>query len=616
MTWFHPHDVARRMELGRLTAIAVFGVLLFAFFRLQVLGAERFETESRENRLRSLPLPAPRGLIMDRSGNVLAENVPGYSIAVLPSDPDSLRGALQQIAMLTGLDSLRIEALLRRYRSSPHEPLVVRRDASFEVISALEESRVTIPGLVIQSEPKRRYPYGEIAAHVVGYVGEITEEELASNRIANARGGTLVGRDGLERQYDERLRGEDGWRFIEVDAMGRTVREMGDASKLVPEQGDTVVTSLDIGLQQFVAEIFPEGRRGSVVAMDPRTGEVLALYSAPSFDPDLFVGGMAPELWQALSQAEDQPLFNRAIEGRYPPASPWKLAVAASALRRGVATMETRMETPCTGGMLYGNRYFRCWDERGHGDITLREAIQHSCDVYFYQLGLRISLDGLLRDGVSMGFTERSGIDLPDESTPLFPATTAYYDRRYGPRGWTSGVTLNLAIGQGENTQSVINMVKFYAMLANNSGVAPVPRLVNASATEPHSLELTTDQLEELRDALFLVVERGTAVGARVEELQIAGKTGTAQNPQGPEHGWFIGFAPVEQPEIVVGAIVEFAEHGSNVAPLVTRVIRRHLVGPDSDRDQVRLVLPADSAPGPVPILPDSSQLRRTRGTG
>lgn len=616
MTWFHPHDVTRRAKVGRIATVAVFAVLLAAFFRLQVLGANRFETESRENRMRALPLRAPRGLIVDRNGKVLAENVPGYSVGALAADPELLRGTLEKIAAVAGIDSAQVETVLRRYRRSPHQPAVVLRDAPFEIVSALEESRVAIPGLVIETEPKRRYPYGAAAAHVVGYVGEISEEELASDRIRGARVGTLIGRDGLEREYDEALRGEDGWRFIEVDALGRTVRELGDASRLFPEQGDTIHTSLDMDLQEFVADAFPLGRRGAVVAVDPRSGEVLALYSAPSFDPNLFVGGMEPEVWRKLSQEEDQPLFNRAVEGRYPPASPWKLAVAVSALRRGIVSMDTRMETPCTGGILYGNRYFRCWYAPGHGDLTLREAIQYSCDVYFYQLGIHLSLEGLLRDGTELGFAEPSGIDLPGEQVPLFPTSTEYYDRRYGARGWTSGVTLNLAIGQGENTQTVINMVRFYAMLANEHGDAPVPHLVTARATDTRSLGLTTDQLEELRNALYLVVEEGTAAGARVAELRIAGKTGTAQNPHGPDHGWFIGFAPVESPEIVVGAIVEFAEHGSNVAPLVTRIIRRHLLGAESATERMRLVLPSDSAPGPVPILPDSSATRRSRGVG
>jgi len=613
MTWFHPHEVTRRADASRLVVTLMFVVLAVGFFRIQVLGADRYRLQSTNNRLRPVTLPAPRGLIVDRNGVVLAENEPGYTIALLASDEDSLRSTLARIADRADLDSLKIEAVLRRFRRLPHEPAIVLRDAPFDLVSALEESRVMVPGLVIQTEPKRNYPYNETAAHVLGYVGEITEQELASGAIAGARGGTIVGRDGLEWQYDDLLRGEDGQRFIEVDALGRTVKEVLDGSTLKRErQGDTLVTTLDISLQEFVVDVFPAGWRGAVVAMDPRTGDVLALYSAPSFDPNLFVGGMDPDTWRRLSQAEDTPLFNRAIEGRYPPASPFKLAVAASALRRGL-DMNTHMETPCQGGMLYGNRYFRCWREEGHGSLTLSEAIQYSCDVYFYQLGLQLTLSKLLSDGADMGFGERSGIDLPDERTPLFPESIEYFNRRYGPRGrgWTSGVTLNLAIGQGENDQTVINMVKFYAKLANPQGKAPDPRLVRGERGEEKSLGLSEEALDELREALYLVVEEGTAVGARVDSVRIAGKTGTAQNSHGLPHGWFVGFGPLEDPTIVVGAIVEFAEHGSTVAPLVTNIIHRYLLGPEVEPSRViEYLLPSDSAPEPIPILPDTSRGR------
>jgi penicillin-binding protein 2 len=614
MTWFHAHEVARRAEIGRLVLVVLFGVLFLAFFRLQVLGSSGYGRQSRENRIRRVPVPAPRGLIVDRNGVVLADNVPGYTIAVVPPHPDSLPGTLERIKAIAGIDSVRITAMLRRFSRAPQERVVVLRDAPFDVVSALAEKRVAIPTLSIEMEPKRRYPYAGIAAHVVGYIGEVTEQELASGTIPGVRGGDLIGRDGLERQYDKELRGQNGVRDTEVDALGRTVTITLDIKE--PEQGKTLRTFLDIELQQYIAEVFPEGARGAVVAMRPRSGEVLALYSAPSFDPNRFAGRMDRESWQELAQAEGQPLFNRAVEGRYPPASPWKLAVAVGALKRRIVTMDTRMPTPCAGGILYGNRYFRCWYEAGHGDITLREAIKHSCDVYFYQLGLQLTLTGLLEEGVELGFLEPSGIDLPDERSPVFPDSPAYFDRRYGPRGWTSGVTLNLAIGQGENSQSVINMVKFYAMLANEGGEAPLPRLVEGSETETRSLGLSPAQRAELRDALVQVVSGGTAAGARVAEFNIAGKTGTAQNAHGPAHGWFIAFAPAEAPEIVVGALVEFAEHGSDVAPLVTRIIRRYLLGPEADRRRLELVLPADSAPGALPISSDTSLTRPLQPNG
>jgi penicillin-binding protein 2 len=419
-----------------------------------------------------------------------------------------------------------------------------------------------------------------------------------------------VGRDGLEAQYDAVLRGRDGVQFIEEDALGRTVREASEESVLLPEPGETIRTTLDIELQQYVAEIFPEGRRGAVLAVDPRTGEIFALYSAPSYDPNVFVGRVDEAAWEALRDSEDQPLFNRAIQGRYAPASPFKLAVAAMALQRGIVTMDSRMDIPCRGGFQYGNRYFRCWQVRGHGDLTLAEAIQHSCDVYFYQLGIKLRLDNLLADGVSLGFGERAGIDLPGEGQPLYPASQEYFNRRYGPRGWTSGVTLNLAIGQGENAQTLVNMIRFYMMLASPDGSAPEPRLVQGPQGRPRSLGLAPDARQGLRDALRDVVDRGTAAGAQLADLRVAGKTGTAQNPHGPDHGWFIGFAPADEPEIVVGAIIEFGEHGSAVAPMVTRIIGRHLLGEAAlGMPPARLLLPADSAPDPMPILPDTAQI-------
>ncbi|MFQ5703569.1 MAG: penicillin-binding protein 2 [Gemmatimonadales bacterium] len=614
MNWHHPHAVAKRAEASRWVMFVAFGVLLAAFFRAQVLESRRYELQSQENRLRPVPLPAPRALITDRNGVVLADNVPGYSIAVMASSIDSLRATLKILSSYVTLDSSSVKRIVRRFRRTPYEPAVVRRDAPFDLVSALEESRVRIPRLVIQTEPKRWYPDSSVVAHVVGYVGEITEGELSAGSVPGARGGTIVGRDGLERSYDSRLRGEDGVRFIEVDALGRTVRDLADESTLEPRQPDTLRTTLDIGLQHYVAAVFPHGARGAVMAMDPRNGEVLALYSAPSFDPNLFVGGMDPGQWNSLSGSPDQPLFNRAIEGRYPPASPWKLAVAASALKRGIVTLDSHMDEPCRGGLQYGNRYFRCWKREGHGDITLREAIQYSCDVYFYQLGLKLRLPNLLHDGVEMGFRQRSGIDLPGEAIPEFPGSIEYYNRRFGPRGWTSAVTLNLAIGQGENAQSLSNMMRFYSMLANPEGSAPEPRLVKGEGSgHLRSLGLSRAALSGLRDALVAVVQTGTASGSRIADLKIAGKTGTAQNSHGPDHGWFVAFAPADNPVIVVGAIVEFAEHGSRVAPMVTRIIAHQLLGPSApelDERELELVLPADSAPVPRPLLPDTSLLR------
>jgi len=609
MNWFHPHQLARRVRLAQGLLWLVGAVLLIAFFRVQVLSSSRYRVRSELNRMRSVPIPAPRGLITDRNGVVLAENEPGYSVGLLAPSVDSLRATIKRIAPLLRLSSRDAEEAERAFRRTPYRPALLRRDASFDLVSALEERRVVIPGLVIQAEPRRRYPFGDIAAHVVGYVAEITEQELGAATVSGARPGLLVGRDGLEREYDDRLRGKDGEQFVEVDALGRSVRETEMGHSLGPEQGESIRTTIDIDLQQDVAQSFPEGMRGAVMVMDPATGEILALYSSPAYDPNTFIGGVDPEVWSRLSQAADFPLLNRAIQARYPPASPWKLVVAAMAMNRGLVDLSSRMPIPCRGGLQYYNRYFRCWKLEGHGELTLAEAIQHSCDVYFYQLGLKLQLNNLLGDAARLGFRDRSGIDLPNEIRPLFPASLEYYNQRYGPRGWTNAVTLNLAIGQGENAQTLATMVAFYAMLANPDGRAPEPHLVMPGAPPSRSVGLPPDQLAGLREALLEVVEHGTAAGARVADLRIGGKTGTAQNAHGADHGWFIAFAPADSPRVVVGAVVEFAEHGSRIAPMVNRIIARHLLGPTVPpltAADYQVVLPDDSAPEPVPILPDT----------
>jgi penicillin-binding protein 2 len=609
MNWFHPYQLARRARAAQVLLWVVGAVLLVAFFRVQVLASSRYRVTSERNRMRSVAIPAPRGLITDRNGVVLADNEPGYSVGLLAPSVDSLRATVRRITPILRLTPRDLDDAERAFRRTPYRPAPLRRDAPFDLVSALEERRVVIPGLVIQAEPRRRYPLGTIAAHVVGYVGEITEDELTAGTIAGARFGLLVGRDGLEREYDDRLRGKDGERFVEVDALGRSVREAGVGQSLDPEQGQSIRTTIDLDLQRYVAESFPEGMRGAVMVMDPVTGEILALYSSPAYDPNSFIGGIDPGVWSRLSQAEDFPLLNRAIQARYPPASPWKLVVAAMAMTRGIVDLDSRMTIPCRGGLQYYNRYFRCWRLQGHGDLTLAEAIQYSCDVYFYQLGLKLQLPNMLADAGPLGLRDRSGIDLPNEIRPLFPASTEYYNQRYGPRGWTNAVTLNLAIGQGENSQTLMNMVAFYAMLAHPDGRAPVPHLVKAGTPPTRSLGLSPAQLAGLRGALVEVVEAGTAAGARMAELRIGGKTGTAQNAHGPDHGWFIGFAPADRPRVVVGAVVEFAEHGSRIAPMVNRIIARYLLGPTAPvltAADYRMVLPDDSAPEPVPILPDT----------
>jgi len=603
---FHPHLLDRRLDMARAAVWVVLGVLVFSFFRTQILGHGKYQLQSETNRLRPIPLPAPRGVIYDRNGRVLAENVPGYTVSLLPGPEANLRSTLARIASMANIDSAEIERVLQRARRAPYQPALVLADAPFTVVSALEERRVAIPGLLIQAEPKRFYPDTAIVAHLIGYVGEVTEAERASTRFAAVRLGGLVGKYGLELEYDDTLRGSEGLRFVEVSAKGQMVREAEAAANLNPVPGKDLHTTIDLDLQRFISQIFPSGQRGAVIALNPNTGEVLALYSAPGFDPNAFVGGISAPYWRSLNESAAHPLLDRAIQARYPPGSTWKLAVAAMALKRGIVGPRSKMPIPCRGGLQYGNRYFRCWNARGHGDLTLTEAIAQSCDVYFYQLGIKLGVASLLEDANAWGFRGRTGIDLPGELPSEFPTGPEYYDRLYGPRRWTSAVALNLAIGQGENAQTLVQMVRLYQQLASDGNMR-TPFIVRAGGEgtigmENVSLDLTADQLTTLRRAMIAVVEQGTARGSRIASLSIAGKTGTAQNPHGPNHGWFIGFAPPDKPEIVVGAIVEFAREGPYVAPLVSRTIAHYLGIDDRTAAMMRVVLPSDSAPQPFQL--------------
>jgi penicillin-binding protein 2 len=609
---FTSHRLQRRADVFRWILVVAFLVLSGAFFRTQVLQVEQFRLRSKSNRLRAVPLAAPRGPVLDRHGLVIADNIPGYAVKLLAPSPDSLRSVLERLASVVPLDSADREQVVRRFRAAPYQPALVFNSMSFDVIARLEERRMDLPGLVIQTEPRRFYPAGRAVAHVIGYVGEVSERDLEGSRYPGARLGTIVGREGLEAQYDSVVRGREGIRYIEVNARGAMVREEATSPSIAPVPGRPLQTTLDLPLQLYVDSLFSDSLaafRGAVMAMTPR-GEILALHSTPSFDPNDFVGGISAERYRALTAEEaGLPLFNRAIKGAYPPASPFKLATAAMALRRGLVSFTTHMDQPCTGGYRFGNRVFKCWKREGHGSLDLVGAIAASCDVYFYQLGLRLGLDALLEDGIQMGFRDRTGVDLGNEAQSFYPASRAYYDRAYGPRGWTNAVTLNLSIGQGENNQTLINMMRFYQALAGD-GTEVTPYLVAAARRDTRDLGLTPAQLEGLRDAMRAVVTRGTAAGSQGRLLDLAGKTGTAQNPHGPDHGWFIGFAPADRPAIIVGAILEQGLHGSSVAPWVVRIVRRYLEGVGGERDaRIEILVPADTAPRPEELRPDTLPL-------
>ncbi len=612
---FTPFRLRERAAIATLVLAAAFVLMLGAFFRAQVLSHEDYRRQSDKNRLRRLVLASPRGLILDRHGKPIAENAPGFTVKLIASSVDSLRAILDRMGDFSPVDDDLADQVVRRFEAAPYQPALVFANASLETVAALEEHRYLLPGLVIRTEPRRLYTDGKAVAHLVGFVTEVSDVDLEKDRFPGARPGTLVGKDGLEAQYDSVVRGSEGESFIEVDARGRMVRGQGESATLKPVAGEVIRTTIDIDLQRFIDSMWTKdrpGTRGAMIAMQP-DGQVLALYSAPAFDPNEFISGVTTHRWAALNADSAKPLFNRAMRGTFPPGSPFKLITVAVALKRGLVNFDSHMPQSCTGGLRFGNRVFHCWKPAGHGSLDLTSAIANSCNVYFFQLGLRIGLPNLLHDVTALGMGSPTGIDLGFEKSSQFPPSTSYYDQHYGARGWSNAAILNLVIGQGENEQTLLSMVRFYAGLAGD-GTLPVPYVFAPPKDVPkRSLGLSPEQMQGLRHALQAVVDRGTAAASGGRDLKVAGKTGTAQNPHGANHGWFIGFAPADDPKIVVGSIMEFAGHGTAVAPYVVKAIRRYLetIDPSLAKAKINVVTQEDSATTASELPVDTLLLHR-----
>jgi penicillin-binding protein 2 len=576
------------MYLALFLIVAAMTVLTTAFFQTQVVEGQRYAMRSEENRLRPVTMPAPRGTIYDRNGEVVATSIPGFSLTLLPGSAETIRETLEDLAPFLGLSGERIQALLKQRSQRPHDLLTITEDATYAQVASIEERRTAFPNLLVVDRPKRYYPAGSAIGHIIGYVSEITKEELELPvyRRAGYRQGRWVGKAGIERNYELELAGTDGARFVEVDAMGRIVNPRSTVGMRAPVAGNDVRLTLDLELQKYIETIFPDTMKGGVVAMVPSTGEILAMYSNPSFDPNDFVGGISSNLWKALNTDPRLPLLDRTIVATYPPASTFKLLTAAAGAAKGLVNADSRMPIPCGGGMAYAGRYFKCWSSSGHGSLTLASALEKSCNVYFYQLGIRLGFRGLIDYATRVGFGKPTGIDLPGEVSGTFPTGTEWWLKRFGYRPQPSEV-LSLAIGQGPNDMTLLRLAYFYSAVAGN-GTAPAPHLViRETGAAPDTAEassidlgLTTDGLQALWKGLEMVIQPGgTGWLSSLEKWQLYGKTGTAQNPHGEDHGLFVGFsgAPGGPPEIVVAAIIEHGLHGSDVGPVVAKAINNYL---------------------------------------
>jgi len=580
----------RRKSNYRIMILIVMAMMLFIvvkLFGMQLFSGGAYKKASERNSIRTVPISAPRGLIKDRSGTILVKNRPSYSIYLVPYEVKNLDSASVNIAVALGEDPGDIKERIDRGWKGRYQPIRLKRDVDFKTVCYIEEHALEFPGIMFQVEPTRLYPESDYGSHIWGYVGEITESDLAEDTEERYSLGDIVGKEGIEKQYEEYLHGENGFKYIEITAAGKMLGELPDRERVKPNQGDELILELDWELQKIAEEGLSERGSGAVVAVDPRDGAVRVLASVPNFDANLFSGVVSRAAWDAVMSDSLHPLFNRGIKGTYPPGSTMKPFTAAAAMENGIISQDKTFD-PCVGVKRFGNRPFRCWRPGGHGRLNIVDAIIQSCDVYFYQLGVREGLDLWSKFGSDCRFGMRTGIDLPGEFAGLMPSAE-YFDKRYGKNGWTRYLIVNLAIGQGELLVTPLQMAILYAALGNG-GVIYKPRLMSSISTHNGesvknkaeivgSLPVSEKNLDILRGALLGVTEdeHGTARVAALPGIGVGGKTGTAQNPHGDDHAWFICFAPIENPEIAIAVLVENAGHGGSVAaPLAKKILDKY----------------------------------------
>ena len=552
-----------------------FMIVLLRVFQLQVILGAKYYTLSERNRIREVILPAARGRIYDRNGVVLAYSRPSFSISAVPRE--ITEKSLKELSQLLNIPDSIIRDRLK-LAVKPQRGVRIAQDVDFSMIAKVAERMRELRGVFFEVEPWRKYFFADTICHLIGYLREINREEL--EKLKGYRPGDYIGRAGIEAVYENYLRGRNGIKYIEVDALGRELGELSDKRATPPQAGFDLFLTLDINLQRLASKLLSPYERGAVVAIDPSTGGILCLYSKPGFDPNLF-GKLTPSGWQELKSSKGSPFYNRAIMASYPPGSTIKPIVALAALRKGVSDSNF---LPCRGYYLFGGRKFKCWGV--HGKSDLKRGIAYSCDVYFYQLGLSTGLDELSRTALEFGFGSPTGIDLPGENRGFVP-TKAWYIAHYKGNRWPRGVVLNLSIGQGEMLVTPLQLALSYTAIANN-GYFYTPHLLDRIEKEgevivkyhpqKERIGIKKDAFKIVRDALLAAVEWGTGKSARVWGVKVCGKTGTAQNPHGKDHAWFVGYAPADNPKIVVCVLIEnIGSGGKFAAPVAREIIREYL---------------------------------------
>ena len=582
----------RRILLLSFVVGAIFFLLLLRLWHLQILSADDYRSRSENNRLRFVPVAASRGAIMDRNGKVLVSNRPSFSLAVVPQEVKDKEALLDQLAALLTLDRKELaERWDKNKGRAKYYPIVLASNISRDQVEIVEENRLRLPGVEIEMKPVREYSGGMLAAHLLGYIGEVSEDELNNKGYEDYNPGDYIGKNGIERSWEQELHGNDGGRQLEVDARGRVLRII---SETYPTVGNSVVLTIDLNVQQQAERAFGD-QAGAAVAMDVNTGEILAFVSNPGFDPALFSGKLPAEKWQEYLEDKRHPLENKALTGQYPPGSTFKIITALAGLETGKINESTSVN--CSGSYDLGTSTFKCWNKRGHGTTSLKKSLRESCDVYYYQLGEQLGVDLIAATAKKFMLGSPLGIGMNYEKPGMIP-TAEWKQKRFGKR-WYHGETLPVAIGQGYVLMTPIQMASMIATVANEGTIYRprlVKRIVDADGKplkefKPETLGSTgisADKFRLIKQGLYSVVNDagGTGAAARLGDIKVAGKTGTSQvvklrdSKQGTpyqyrDHALFVAFAPYDKPEIAVAVVVEHGEHGgSAAAPIAGRILR------------------------------------------
>jgi penicillin-binding protein 2 len=577
-----------------------FLLIFIRLWSLQVIKGSDLRRLSENNCIRLRENPADRGMLLDRKGRILARNRPSFEVYLVPEDVKANPEVIAQVGKLLNIPT---EDIQQRFdtqkRRAPFKPVKIKSDIEWNELALLETNRVRLPGLIVDVRPRRAYDYGDLASHLIGYLGEIDENELKQSKETAYRMGALIGKYGIEYRWEDDLRGVDGGRQIEVDALGREIRPLGVVE---PFPGNNLFLTIDLDLQKTAEEAYQD-KNGALVAMDPKTGYILAMVSKPSFEPDAFARNILPDEWKSLVENPSHPLQNKGIQGQYPAGSVFKIITAIAGLESGAITPNTQLT--CTGAFPYGNRSFRCWKEGGHGSISLHRAIAESCDIYFYQVGLKVGPDLIAHYANEFGLGKATGIALPHERPGTVPSSS-WKKKRFGVP-WYSGETLSFSVGQGYLNVTPLQLLMLISGVANGGKfflpqvVEKVENIYGSKLKEYPPVELGRANVSEktlqiVQDALRGAVNdpHGTGWTCALKDVKVAGKTGTAQVIKLPEnfkkgdmnrvplkfrdHAWFVAYAPFEDPKIAVAVLVEHGGFGASAAaPIAKKVIERYL---------------------------------------